>query len=103
MSIRQEQKSKTEVQSISSNSGIISDMSHASNDSDGYYAEGDCYNRKVINKFQENSKNDMKMICDEYGFDQDLVRLLVELEFDLDIYCKLKISGILHNYNTYGE
>ena len=48
---------------------IISNMSHTSNDSDGHYIENDCYNRKVINKLCKSSKNDMKIICNKYGFD----------------------------------
>ena len=78
-------------------------MNHIGNNSDSYYKEDDYYDRKVVNKVQESSKNNMNMICNKYGFSCDLVRLLLELEFDLDIYCKIKVSRILYDYNTYGK
>ena len=78
-------------------------MSFKSNSSNSYHKESNSYDRKIVDKLQESSKNDMNIICNKYRFNYDLVRLLVELEFDPDIYCKLKINRILHNYDSYGE
>ena len=75
-------------------------MSYKSNDSDDYYTEGNYYDRNVFNESWESLKNDMKIICNKHWFDQDLVWLLVELEFNLDIHCKLKVYRILCNYDT---
>ena len=45
----------------------------------------------------------MNKICNKHRINHNLVRLLVELEFDLDTHCKLKVNGILHNYNAHSE
>ena len=74
-------------------------MSRMSNDSYSHYKESNYYDQKVVDELQENLKNGMNEICDKYGFNHDLVRLLVELEFDLDRYCKLKVNGMMHSYD----
>ena len=45
----------------------------------------------------------MNTIHDKYGLDHDLVRLLVELDFDPEMYYKININEILYRYNIYGE
>ena len=45
----------------------------------------------------------MNIICNKYEFDYNLVRLLVELEFDPDMYSKLKVNGMQYNYEFYSE
>ena len=45
----------------------------------------------------------MNKIYNKYGFYYNLVRLLVELEFNPDMYYKLKVNGMLYNYDTHGE
>ena len=41
----------------------------------------------------------MNKISNKYGFDHKLVRFLVELEFDPDMYYKLKANGMLYSYD----
>jgi len=86
----------------SSSSSDISDFSILSS-SDSHCRESDCCNRKVVNKSREKSKNDMDTICNKCGLDHDLVRLLVELDFDLEMHCKIEVNKILHNYQHHGE
>ena len=47
--------------------------------------------------------NDMNIICNKYGLDHELVRLLVELKLDLEIHCKMKINRILHRHYFHRE
>ena len=36
----------------------------------------------------------MDVVCKKDGLDNELVRLLVELDFDSVIYCKIKVNTI---------
>ena len=96
-------KSNNEVQLSSSNSVIISDMSHKSKDSSSYYENSDCYNQKVIDKLRERSKKEMNKMCKKYGFDHEFLRLLVEVEFDPDPYYKLKVNGMMHDHDFHRD
>ena len=40
---------------------------------------------------------------EKHGFDYDLLRILAELEFDLDLDYKLKVSRIMHDYDFYRD
>ena len=41
-------------------------------------------------------------VCKKYRLDCELVRL-VELKFDLDMYYKMMVNGILHGYDFHRD
>ena len=71
-------------------------------DSNINHKERDYYNR-IIDKVRENLKIKMNVTCKKYGLDYELVRLLVELEFEQEIHYKIKVNRILFNYEFHGD
>jgi len=65
--------------------------------------ESDCYNRLVVDKLRDKSKYEINTICEKYNLDQEILRQIVNLEFDLDLYCALKVNRILDNYDFHGN
>ena len=92
-----------ESQSNSSNSEITLDISYKSKESNSHYKESNCYDQKVVSKLRERLKEEMNKICKKYGFNYKLLRLIVGLDFDPDLYCKLKVNGIMYNYKFYRD
>ena len=45
----------------------------------------------------------MNKTCDQYRLKYDLVRLIVELKFDLERHYVVIVNGMLHNYNHHSE
>ena len=79
-----------ESQLSSSKSEIALDMSYKSKETDSYYKESDYYNQKITGKLRDKLKEETSKICKKYRFNHKLLRLLIELEFDPDLYSKLK-------------
>ena len=74
-----------------------------SNNSNGHYKESDCYDRKVIDELQEQSKIEIDTAYEKHRLDYKLVRLLVELKFDLDMHWKMIVNGILYRYDFHRD
>jgi len=39
----------------------------------------------------------MNIVYEKYRLDHNLVRLLLELDFEPEIHCRIKVNGILFN------
>ena len=77
--------------------------SKRSSKSDSHHKESDYHNRKVVDELQEQLMNEMNMIYKKYGLDQELVRLLVELDINPDTHNKIKINRLFYRNNFYKE
>ena len=75
----------------------------SSSESNRSYKESNSYNQNIIDKVREQSKEENYKIFEKYSFDKELLRLKVELIFDLDMHCKLKINRLICNYKLHGE
>ena len=56
--------------------------------------ERDYYNR-IIDDLQEKSKIKIDAAYEKYRLDYELVKLLVVIEFNLVVHCKIKVNRIL--------
>ena len=45
----------------------------------------------------------MNKTYNQHRLEHNLVRLIVELEFDSEIYYMVTVNGILHNHNHHSE
>jgi len=86
--------------SIKSDSVSISEISEScnSNNSSSHCKESDCYDRKVVDNLYKELKWEMDTICTQYGLKYELLWLILELEFYLEIYYVVKVNRLLCNY-----
>ena len=45
----------------------------------------------------------MNIVYKKYRLDHNLVKLLLELDFELEIHCRMKVNGILFNNDFHGD
>ena len=73
-------------------------MSNESSESNGHYEECDHYDRIAVNKLRERSKNEMKIACKKHSLDYEIIRQIVNLEFDLDLYYLVKVNRLMFDH-----
>ena len=71
--------------------------------SNSYYSKNDTHNRNVINELREISKKEMDNIYKKYRFDYGILWLLVEVDFNPKMHCKIEASRMQYNYQYHGE
>ena len=71
--------------------------------SDSHHKEYNCYNRIAVDKLREDLKHKMKIICKKYRFNYKVMRVIVNFEFNLDLYCLVKVSILMYNYDFYKD
>ena len=74
-----------------------------SGESDSYYKEGDYYDKKIINRLRERSKYEMNTMYKKYRFNHKVLRQLVKVNFDLELYNKLKVNGMMCYWKFYRD
>ena len=79
-------------------SSTSENTSNKSGKSNSYYEEDNYYNRKVINILRERLKDEMSIIYKKYGFYNEIIRQLVNLKFNPELYYKLKVNGMIYDY-----
>ena len=83
--------------SIKSDLSCASKMLDSSNSNNsGHYKESNSHNQNVVDKLREESRKEMGLICKECGLKQELLRLLLELEYNPIIYNKIRVNGMLY-------
>jgi len=78
-------------------------MSNKSSKSNGYYEEDDYYDRIIVNKLQERLKKEMNIICKKYNLNYEIIRRIVDLEFDLDLHYSVKVNRLTFDYDFYRD
>ena len=87
----------------SSNSKSISNMSNKSSESNSYYKEYEFCNRNIVNKSRERLKKEMNIICKKYNLNYEIIRRIVDLEFDLDLHYSVKVNRMIFYHDFYRD
>ena len=74
-----------------------------SSKSDSQYKEYDHYNRITVDKLRDNLKYEMKRICKKYRFKNNILRVIVDLNFDLNLHFWIKVNSIIHYHDFYSN
>jgi len=65
--------------------------------------ECNCYDKIIVDKLREGSKYEMKRIHKKYRLNYKLIRVIVDLEFNPDLYYSVKVSRLMHDYNFHRD
>ena len=68
-----------------------------------YYKESNYHNREIVHQHQQNSKKEIEEICDRHSLRKDLLRLLVNLEYDLELHNIIKVNQLACNYHHHRD
>ena len=86
-----------------SSSNYQSSSSSITSERNCYYKEYDHYNRNVVDKFQEKLKYEIDIIYKKYRLDYKIKKRIVDLEFDLDLHCLVKINRMMFGYDFHRD
>ena len=68
-----------------------------------HYEECNYYNRIAVDKLREDSKYEIKVICKKQNLDHEIIRWIVDLDFDTDSHYSVKVNGMLIDHDFYGD
>ena len=87
--------------SIELDLSITSQILESNNSS--YCKESKYYDQNVVDKYYIKSKKEMTKFCNKYRLKYELLQLLVELEYDLEIHDIIIVNRLTYNYYNHGD
>ena len=87
--------------SIELDLSITSQILESNNSS--HCKESKYYDQNVVDKYYTESKKEMTAFYNKYRLKHELLWLLAELEYDLEIYNIIIVNRLTYNYHNHGD